>query len=485
MKDLVRQLESLLDKPSSEFHSCFRETGLALRAASLQGHYDSQELVGIPSHLLPSVEFRSLAFERLTDLDGSLVDILLSPKSAQLLWQLYCSPMSDELTILTKLLPSLAAIAGVVRGGPNIYKLAGWIPHVLVGYSVVRDYIPAGCLPPVIKWHPEVLRFVTEMLKPIIDMLEPPDLMLLSTAMLGHDIGVKTQIADHEVHGQPLVPNYLRELHITQNVLDEVCGGVELTDFTWAVQAIVRFHALVNRIGVEYSRTRSRNELADLIESARSSKWRTHFVNKKLAAMLLLIAVGDLVAVDDELLSERQVSHIKTGYYMLSELLNALPETSDKASAGIVRFRAFLGDGKHDISQRELDQVLSTWGFVPSDFWTKFYDVQEFNFTLSLVPHLPTALDTLLSFVMVFLFIERCLGHSIETYEGIRVVFEPKIEHRLLEAQLMRLGSPEVVRQQLSEITDNTWFLDLLRLSLNTGASGYTATVSAHSPEST
>jgi hypothetical protein len=218
-----------------------------------------------------------------------------------------------------------------------VYKLNGWIPHVLVGYSVIADYIPAGNLPPVVEWHPEVLQYVRCTLGPVHDSLSPIELLILRSAMLGHDIGVVVQIADHDIHGVPLVPSYLQERGITQRILSDMAEGVSLDDFTWAVQAIVRFHALVNRVGVEFSENRSRKELVGLMESADSTAWRRRFAEVKLAPLLLLIAVGDLIAVDDVLLSARQVTAINAGYGTLCRLLRETPETDDEVAAGIGR----------------------------------------------------------------------------------------------------------------------------------------------------
>ena len=141
------------------FHAFFRERGLHLRRLYLEDNLDLQQATSIPPEVTPPAGLNNTIRENTEYLKNHFLQLLMSPASAEILWSLYCLPSQETQSTLGQLSPSLEALARVVRGGPNIYKMNGWLVHVLIGYSMVTSFIPKGELPQTIEWDAEVRKF--------------------------------------------------------------------------------------------------------------------------------------------------------------------------------------------------------------------------------------------------------------------------------------------------------------------------------------
>jgi len=327
----------------------------------------------------------------------------------------------------------LGAIAPVVRGGPNVYKLSGWLVHVLAAYSTVTDYIPKGELPATYNWHDDAREFFASGLKREYEALDRTGRMVLHTATLGHDIGVARSIPDHETRGVPLVAQYLEELGLTDAVLRQNGFEVALVDLSWAVQSIVQNHTLINRASVEFSTERTAEKMKSLMASAQSSPWRLSFL-KHLPGILVLLGVGDLMAVDDALLTPRSIAQIHHGHETLESIIRGEKGTCDYSKEGFQRFLHFLKDYCTPPCQSELDTIIAQAGHRPDRFWCKFYHLQELHFALTLLRCLPDAQAVLSILILLFDFVDSHTGRTDENYRTTRVEFD----HSLEAADLMR-----------------------------------------------
>ena len=266
--------------------------------------------------------------------------------------------------------------------------------------------------------------------------------------MLGHDIGVAKGIKDHDKKGVPLVPRYLSELNITPGALNDFTPDVSLEDFTWAVEAIVRHHTMINRIGVEFSVERSRKELAKL-EGSADSDWRRTFLKDRLPSILMLVGVADLIAVDDALLSSRKVEEILDGARLMKSVLEPSSMPLDAEAEGFERFKHFLNDRIYDVAKEAMDESILNLGIRPLEYWAYFRYLEEFNFALSFARGLTRINDVLLLFATTFRFVNESIGSSTALYRETRVVFSPKLESEWFASRTDQLtplpdfGSPE------------------------------------------
>ena len=432
------KIECLAAKTEFDFHSFFRQKGLHLHQVYGKDLFNTKDATAIPQDAVAPTPFRIFTSENIEYIREHFLDLLMLPHSARILWNMHCSPAEDSHSLLTKVIPRLEAIANVVRGGPNIYKLNGWVVHVLVAYSIVTDYIPSGKLPSTREWPSEVSKLVNDVLRPLYESLESSTRTILHVATLGHDIGIAKGIPDHDKNGVSIVPSYLREINVHEGTLKRKFDNISFNDFEWAVKVMIEFHTFINRIGVEFSLDRSATEITNLMDSASSAPWRLSFLENNFARLIFLLAVGDLIAVDDALLSERKVRELKRGYDILLHTLRGGSHVCNEILEGFNRFRAFLSDQNQAVTKSELEQLISSFGYSPSEFWAKFYSVQEFNFTLSLVPYLPSAADTLSVFLILFYFIDDYFGSNLCAYRETRVVFDHTLDPNVLTRELKR-----------------------------------------------
>ncbi len=434
---IIEDLEELVERSDFGFESFFRERGIALRDRYHASELDLNAATEIPKEVISGSEFRLAVEGNLPDLKARMVDVVTSPVSARLLWHLYCTPIAEKHSALAHLVPTLADTIRVVRAGPNIYKMNGWLVHVLVGYSLATQYFPQGRLPATILWDSAVEEFCNERLKSAYHSLDRVARAVFHLAMLGHDIGVAKEVANHDVHGVPIVPKYLADLNVSRGALRQRGLEIHSSDLVWAAQGIVRFHTLINRAGVELSVDRVRSELAQLVESSSESSWRKGFIRRDYPTILLLLGTADLIAVNDELLTERKSQEVVAGYNMVVSLLGSEPRRDHSEAQGLARFRSFLSDSIFQVDKSTLDAVLVQLHQRPADFWMKFSALQEVDFALSLMRRMPTSSDALGAFVLIFAFIDQYIGEHLEdAYGSTCVKLDPNLELEKVVAEV-------------------------------------------------
>jgi hypothetical protein len=213
---------------------------------------------------------------------------------------------------------------------------------------------------------------------------------------------------------------------------------------------------------VEYSIERSLFELEGIRSSAADFPWRLDFLKNNFLSLLLLISTGDLIAVEDSLFSERTVTQMKKGYELLQDLLSGSTKNANEELEGFERFNAFLSDKNKDETRENLEEFLNGFGYPHSEFWKKFFLVQEFNFTLSLVPHLPQGKFTLLIFIILFKYIDENVASNLKDFSNIRIVFDHTISSKFLFDQICMVENSEVLTSLLIQKTKNCWELNSL-----------------------
>lgn len=267
IKHVIDKLVGLAVISQETFHKVYRERGISLKKDFDANRLDLPTAIRAPSELVPSEAFRDAVREHESDITAGFLELLQSPYSSLLLFHLHSAPAYGDESMLTKISPSLSATRKVVRGGPNIYKVNGWVVHVLIGYAVVAHYIPKGRLPPTVNWPTEVVDFVQDQLAKMHAELQYEHQVIVKVSMLGHDIGVAKAVPDHHRHGKPLVRNYLKDLGMNSETIRRELQISSYEDFVWAVESIVEFHAFLNRIGIEISIAQAKQELNELLNS--------------------------------------------------------------------------------------------------------------------------------------------------------------------------------------------------------------------------
>lgn len=461
--DILQSLSSLACQSEKEYHAFYREIGLTHQQAFRQDEYDKQQALSIPPEIASSAEFGSFALNNLELIRQSFLDVLLSPDSADILWHLYCTP-AESSTALGILSPSLGQIESIVRGGPNIYKLSGWVVHVLVGYGIVTKSIPEGVPPTAMGWSAEITNFFKNKLQPMYHSLDDAAKTVLHVAMLGHDIGVSKHILNHHIHGVPLVPAYLDELAIKKS-LGQRHPELSFADFEWAVKAVVEFHAFLSNIGREYNLQYSKEYVDPLLESSQQSEWRVAFANNDFADMLLMITVGDVIAVNDNLFSVRKKQELTESYELLKRLLNGSYNQIDRESGGYDRFKAFLGDHVQNEEKAALDQFIQSYGFDNNEVWQRIYDIRKFDFAISLIGHFPNALDALLFLLLILYFIDSFLNIDHSAFNTIIVQFDPQIDPEIILPELEKIRTIGGFQHLHFMVIPDGWQLGQIKLT--------------------
>jgi len=456
MDDCLQCLESIAAATSFDFHAYFRQRSLEFKERYQDGTFPRAVATAPPTELSVDDDLRSLFETRMEDVRTHMLSVLTSSLSARILWSMYCCPLPGFHSALAGLCPSLGAITREVRGEPNIYKLSGWLVHVLAAYSTVTEYIPKGEAPATCHWQSEAREFFAFQLKREYEALDKTSRMILHTATLGHDIGVAVSVPGHETHGVPLVSRYLAELGITDAILRKAGFDVTLVDLTWAVESIVRNHTLINRVGIEFSRERTAEKMKTLLASAEGSAWRLSFL-KHFPGILVLLGVGDMMAVDDTLLTPRSIAQIHRAHEALESITRGQKEPHDYSQEGYQRFLHFLSDREKSRRRADLDTSLAQSSHAPDQFWRKFYWIQELHFALTLLRYLPDAEAALSIMVLLFDFIDSHVGQSDEDYGATRIEFSSDLKPAELKRTAAEIAKAQQAGRSTHTCDEGSW----------------------------
>jgi hypothetical protein len=478
-RDSLEALDRLARANQLDFPVFFRHRSLAMKCLYTAGRLRTEAAAAVPTEFVADEDLQALVSKSKDSIRASMPQILMSQHSADILWLLYCCPSDGGHSALLDLVPSLGRISDVVRGGPNLYKLSGWVVHVLLGYTVVTRCIPEGVPPSTRKWTAGVRRYFARDLLKTFSSLDASARLVLRTAMLGHDIGVAVDITDHDQHGVPLVRRYLKEIGLDATSLAAHGFASDFEDAAWAIESVVRHHTLVNRIGVEFSKSRSRAEVAGLLDSATSSAWRASFVHDSLASVLLLVGTADLIAVDDALLDELKIAQIRRGHAVLASILAKEDADGDVSQQGFQRYLNFVNQEASLVSKESLDAAVTSLGLNPQEIWQKIYHVQELNFALSLLPYLPGSDSTLMVFLVLFHFVDTCIGDTVAAYQSTRVVFSDALEPETVLPLVSRVRTAGKVDGCVSAIAANQARVENIIMEAIEEEGGHAVTVRA------
>jgi hypothetical protein len=471
--EFLERLDALATRSDLDFHRFFRFRSLAQKELHKAGMFKREAAVAIPPELIVVDDLQEPLSVRVAELRNSFLTILFADNSARILWHLYCVPVQGSHSALAAVSPSLGKITNTVRGGYNVYKLSGWLVHVLIAYGIVAEYVPQGRLPATCQWPQEVATFFSGQLRTWYEHLDSTSRLLLRVAMLGHDIGVAVDITDHDVHGALLVEQYIRELGLSDAALTRAGLPIALEDFVWAVRSAVRYHTFLSRIGVELSIQRCVQDARQLLESGMGRPWRLRFLTESFSTLLLLITVADLIAIDDDLLDSAKLGVLRRSHDVLRQILRGHPLTEDPVREGYERLARLAGAPVGKAEKSRFDAALVRFGYDPVVVWTKFYHLQELNFALSVLLHLDGENAALLVVLVIVGYIDERLGTSMETYVQTRVVLDPGLCSRDLCDMLSMLASESPVTSRLSLTDDQSWIIGGIEITGQSSPDGH------------
>jgi len=297
--------------------------------------------------------------------------------------------------------PLLKQSHNIRRGGLNIYKIDGWVTHVVTGIFISNICIPEGTPPKTIQnKNLQFRKSFGHTLPRLYKKLDRNDLLIFRLGSLIHDLGVIQEVENHDLHGEHFVSPALAELQITDQWLKSQSYSWNLRSITEALRIFVTQHTFLSKIFNVYGEKKVKQTLLHSFNS------RNLIVNswcqKKSIVSLGLFTIGDIASVRETLLTNERLDRlIKCIRISSRKLKDPLPLTNSRAYDK-ERIRELL-----EISDLRLwENTLEKNGVNPKHLYKILGKVQDMRYFTTYLKQLKTIQAKMLFLLRLLTFLE-------------------------------------------------------------------------------
>ena len=309
------------------------------------------------------------------ELKENFINILLDKDSAKYLWILYSKYNQDGENYIDKISGIFKRENKVIRGGTNTYKMNGWMAHSLYVYQIINYNIVN---------NKELLNFNGDIqnkkqiqeLNEIYHELNIESQFVLKIFSLIHDIGAIEGAKNHDINGMKYVTKVLNDIGVTQNELKKNNIKINLKDLIQILETLIKYHTLITSLSTEGSDKYVEMSYRDLIISIPNIEK----IKKNIPKILLILAYGDIIGVDDYLMNSEKYNRVKEGYiFFYAVTQNKIP-TRDREKVAIERICDMVGNITYDFLKESIDNMLNKYKINKSNFINDMYNIKMMKF---------------------------------------------------------------------------------------------------------
>lgn len=309
------------------------------------------------------------------ELKENFINILLDNDSAKYLWILYSKYNQDGENYIDKISGIFKRENKVIRGGTNTYKMNGWMAHSLYVYQIINYNIVN---------NKELLNFNGDIqnkkqiqeLNEIYHELNIESQFVLKIFSLIHDIGAIEGAKNHDINGMKYVTKVLNDIGVTQNELEKNHIKINLKDLIQILETLIKYHTLITSLSTEGSDKYVEMSYRDLIISIPNIEK----IKKNIPKILLILAYGDIIGVDDYLMSSEKYNRVKEGYYFFNAVTQNKIPTRDREKVAIERICDMVGNITYDFLKESIDNMLNKYKINKSNFINDMYNIKMMKF---------------------------------------------------------------------------------------------------------
>lgn len=380
---------------------------------------------------------------------NEFANLFFEEDSYWLLWVCKCLYIGQN-SILSILNEYIAKVCKITRGNLNTYKLNGWDVHILYVYQLVNYNFPKCIVPNAYSWNFEVNEIFCHFHN-IYQSLSSDAQFILRLGSFLHDIGVTMGVKDHEIKGMPLTEQYYCEIGINKSLLNQNSVNLEEIEIIEAIRAMVGNHQIINQISAEAS-DKFIYEKMNIIKKNFSFSERLIFLyNKYFVGMMSVLAISDMMAVDDSLLSKEKFQELKEAYVFLDHIVKYGNYKRDSKIYGLKRLIALLKD---DLKQNA-DNIILNMLYNMND---KGAEIIDFLYNVKFMSYAMAAIKPLENIEKSVRLIETCMEiyklSSIPLKELV-IKFDPDIDNKKLNATLEQSAKSIVLKKLIVYAINN------------------------------
>lgn len=351
-------------------------------------------------------------------LKDNFINLLLSENSSKYLWILY-SKYENEENYIDKLSDILKRENKVLRGGVNIYKMNGWMAHSLYVYQISNYNIANNIEISNFDGNVENMKQVQELHK-IYSSLSNESKFLLKVFSLIHDIGVIEEVKCHDKLGVKYVKSVLEEIDLSQNALDKNNISIDILDLIKILRELIKNHVLITSLSSEASDLYIENEYKNLLKALPEN------INVKndIPKILLLLAYGDVIAVNENLMDTLKYQKINDGYYFFNNISQGKNIERNKEKVVIEKICDMIGEKNPQNLISKFDEILEKNKISKTEFIEDMYNIKCMRYTLPIMKSLKNTEMTIKIYYELFNLIKLLEGK--EELKNYTIIFVPE-----------------------------------------------------------
>ena len=315
----------------------------------------------------------------LETLKQNFIKLILDEDSSKYLWILY-SKYKDEENYIDKISTILKKENSIIRGGTNTYKMNGWMAHTLYVYQIINDNIAKNKELVNFNGNEENKKQIQE-LNELYNQLQDESKFILKIFALIHDIGVIENITYHPELGSKYVAQVLKEIGLTSEELQINNIKISLEDLTLILKTIVKYHVLITGLSTEASDMHVELAYKDLIRNIPNIEKIKNDVPK----ILFIFAYGDIIAVDESLMSAEKFNSVKEGYNFFKAITKNEIPVRDKEKVAIERICDTAGRITYEELKNSIDDILLKNNIEKNSFIENMYNIKNMRFAGALM----------------------------------------------------------------------------------------------------
>lgn len=430
----IRNLGIKYNLMDIDFEKVFRD-----RALRIDNIFDS----------LLNIEISDEEFYIISKEKSNFFKLFFEKDSSKLFWVCRCL-YRNNISILAYLNDYIKNICNITRGNLNTYKLNGWDVHVLYVYQLVTYNFPQRKLPKAYVWDFNA-NPIFEKIHRIYSSLSEDSKFILKIGGFLHDIGVTIGVKDHEENGIPLTERYYNEIKIDTDILKKQGITLNNVEIITAVRAIVGNHQIINQIGCETSDLYIWQKIESIKQSFKFSKRLRDIFNKEFIDIMTILAISDMMAVDDSLLSLEKFAEVNESYEFLNNIIKTGNYTRNRKKYGIGRLVSLLPDNlKHKASEYYID-TLDEYNPVSLSVINFLYEVKFMSYAMAAIKPLKDIKKSLNLIIVC----NQIYKQSSIIISDLTIKFNPDINNEklslVLESEPSEILSKNLIKYYISD----------------------------------
>ncbi len=363
-------INNITDKQLNfQYDKFYKEMGLKYKKTKkTENNLINKEKIKKLNELLNNVDIN------INYLKYDFINMLKSKDSSKYLWILYSKYENGE-NYIDKISNTLKQENTIIRGGINTYKLNGWMAHSLYVYQIVNYNIAYNIELVNFNGNKENIEQVKE-LHHIYNKLSEKSKFLLKIFTLIHDIGVIEDVKFHDKLGSKYVESVLSEIGINEENIT-----FNLKDFIKILKEIIKYHTLITSLSSESSDLYVENEYKKLLAQIPN----IDYIKRELPKILLLLAYGDVIAVDESLMDIEKYKRIKDCYNFFEQITKGEKTERNKEQVAIERICDIVGEHKIERLTSQFDYILNKYDIKKNQFVEDMYNIKLMRYTAPLM----------------------------------------------------------------------------------------------------